>query len=235
MEFPVNKMQFLKLYFDYLGWNEQENVVFIENPLLDEFHPLTLIRTLGKVMVEYYPNGFNLTKENYSSELSNHEIMKLLYEKDVKYHEKQYFIMYANQKIELPSMEGLMVKSLSMSQKLIFGRFKAQCSKEDLEKAGIGLENDEVYGVFHQNELLALGSLWFLGKDIADLHVLTLPKYRSIGLGKLLLGLLVNRSIQLNRVPIVQGEVDNIITNKIISSLGFIEVISIFEITKDQE
>lgn len=233
MEFPVTKTQFLKLYFDYLGWNEQDNVVFLENPLLDEYHPLTFIRTLGKVMVEYYPNGFNLSKEDYSSELSNQEIINLLYDKDIKYHETQYFIMYAPQPAELPSMEGLTVKSLSIAQKLIFGRFKAQCPAEDLEKAGIGLENDEVYGIFHQNDLLAVGSLWFLGKELADLHVLTLPKYRSIGLGKLLLGLLVNRSIQLNRVPFVRGEIDNIITNKIISSLGFIEAISIFEITRD--
>jgi len=230
MEYPLTKAQFLKLYFDYSGWNYQEEVLLIENPQLDSTHPLTLIRTLGKLFIEYYPNGYDLENIEISSDLSNQEIVTRLLGNNSRFKEIQSFVKYADNFIDLPPFEGLRVETLSIQNKLEFGRFKAQCSLQDLEKSAIGLEDDELIGIYHQRDLLAIGTLWFLDDSMADLHVLTHPKYRSIGLGKLLLGLLVNRAIRLSRVPIVRGEVQNDATNKIVSTMDFIEAISIFEI-----
>lgn len=230
MDYPLSKNQFVKLYFNYFNWNFQDEVVLLENPELNHAHPLTLIRTLGKLIVEYSPNGFSPMNQNLSSEFSNQEVVNLLLNQTTHYEEIQSFIMYANGLMELPPIEGLRIETLSRTNKLEFGRLKSQCSQEDIISASVGLEDDDIMGIFHGKDLLAVGSLWYLGHDLADIHLLTHPKFRSIGLGKLLIALLVNRAIRLNRVAIVRGDRLNQATNKMVLDLGLIEAISIFEI-----
>ncbi len=233
METLISKHHFLKQYFDYAGWDYQKEVTLIENGRLDQNHPLRIIRTEGKLVIEYMPGFSNFDATLLSSNISNQEIVASILGTNVSFLEKQSFIMFAPKAITLPPIEGFSIEPLTLHQKIDLGRLKSACSNQELESSLVGLEDDDTLGIYHNRDLLAAGSLWFLGDKLADIHLITHPKFRSIGFGKLLIGLLINRSFRFNRIPIARGELQNEATYKVAITTGFIEAISIFEIEVD--
>lgn len=233
MENIISKHHFLKKYFDYSGWNYQSEITILENGRLEQNHPLRIIRTEGKLIIEYMPGFQTIDESIISSDMSNQEIVTLILGSNVSFFEQQSFVMFAKEPMTLPLTEGLRIEPLSIQRKLDLGRLKSACSSHELERSLVGLEDDDTLGVYHGNDLLAAGSLWFLGEELADIHLITHPKFRSIGLGKLLIGLLVNRAFRLNRIPIARGEIQNEATYHVALSTGFVEAISIFEIVVD--
>jgi GNAT superfamily N-acetyltransferase len=233
MDQPIKKLQFIKRFFEMTGVLFQSHIEFMEDPQLTASHPMTLIRSNHYLVVKYDPSIKPLTNPELTLEDSNKVVVEAFLGVNTNWREDQNFVLFQPESVSLPPIQGLKVELLTIEKKMDLGKLKASCSYEEIEQSQVGLDDDIVLGIYHQKDLLAVGSLWFIEQDLADLHLLIHPRFRSIGLGKLLFGLLVNRAFQVNRIPMARGKLMNHAAYKAALSIGFVEAVSVFEIYRD--
>lgn len=229
MERPITKSHFLKVYFDYIGWTFHDNVAFMEDGTLSHISPLRITRSQSQVMIAYHPSII-VDQTKISSEMANQEIIEVLFGPNVHYLEHQSFVMFSSEGLFLPNVDGLAIETLPAERKLDLGKLKSVCTKEEVMASQVGLEDDFIIGIYHQKDLLAAGSLWYLGDDLADIHLLTHPKFRSIGLGKILLMSLINRAFHMEKIPMVRGNLNDSAAYRVAKTCGLTEALSHFEI-----
>jgi hypothetical protein len=219
----------LKQYADFSGWNFQNGIGFIEDGTLQKDRPLRIVRSQNQVVISYLPT-LVFDQASLTPETSNHEIVSLILGKDCAYQEHQSFVMFASSPIPIPPVDGLVIDALRLNRKMDLGKLKSVCTKEEVMSSQVGLEDDLTIGIYHGNDLLAVGSLWYLGDNLADIHLLTHPKFRSIGLGKILLISLVNRAFHLEKMPMVRGNLKDQAAYRVALACGLTEALSNFEI-----
>ena len=146
-----------------------------KNDLVDTF---SIIRQKRKSMVQYVTDGYRwilvpknseMTEENYATEYK------------VKDSTNIFFINNLNfGKIENKSM----CKKLTKEDLVMFNHFKDSCSIEDKDEGMVSLEDDCVYGLFDDDKIVAVSSLWNWGNVISDIGILVHPEYRKKGYAK---------------------------------------------------
>jgi GNAT superfamily N-acetyltransferase len=230
MDGIITRAHFLKRFFDFSDWDSQKDILLIEDGTLTENRPLTIYRSQTQTIIKYHPklNGFKTM--DFSVEDSNQTIIDAFLGTGGLWKEHQTDLMFAPSPIPLPPIDGLIIDTLKLERKMDLGKLKAACQPGEVALSQVGLEDDSTIGIYHGHDLLAAGSLWYLGDDLADLHLLTHPRFRSIGLGKVLVGLLVNRAFHVERIPMVRCNLQNQAAYRVALSIGFIEALSIFEI-----
>ncbi|WP_168169758.1 GNAT family N-acetyltransferase [Candidatus Izimaplasma sp. ZiA1] len=65
-----------------------------------------------------------------------------------------------------------------------FKIFLDSCSAEDKDQGMVSLEDDFIYGLFEDDLLVAVSSLWNWGDILSDIGVLVHPNYRKKGYAK---------------------------------------------------
>lgn len=75
-------------------------------------------------------------------------------------------------------------RELTQKDELHFTEFKNGCSEEDKEEGMVSLEDDFVYGLFVNDKIVAVSSLWNWGDVISDIGILVHPNYRNKGYAK---------------------------------------------------
>jgi len=111
-------------------------------------------------------------------------------------------------------------RKLEMEDKKIFDEFHNSCSKEDQEEGQVSIEDDFVYGLFDNEKLVAVCSLWNWG-DISDIGILVHPDYRYKGYAKTVCTALM---LNANRTYLWRCEQENKGSHKLALSIGFKEV-----------
>lgn len=78
------------------------------------------------------------------------------------------------------------IRSLTSEDADSFYEFGVSATAQDLDDAFVALDHWKVYGVFEEEKLVAVASMypWSENLKIADIGVITLPKYRRQGLAK---------------------------------------------------
>ncbi|KOF58149.1 MULTISPECIES: GNAT family N-acetyltransferase [Clostridium] len=114
-----------------------------------------------------------------------------------------------------------LIRPLTFSDEKLFENFKHNCSKEDFQAVQIGLSAPLILGCFYNNDLVAVASLLYLKNTIADIKLITLPEYRKMGIGKLLLKSLCFNGLSQNKILQFKFSKDNIALKKIAELLGF--------------
>ena len=77
-----------------------------------------------------------------------------------------------------------MCRKLEKEDKALFNQFKDSCSIEDKDEGMVSLEDDFVYGLFEDDKIVAVSSLWNWGNVISDIGILVHPEYRKKGYAK---------------------------------------------------
>ena len=212
MDTPITKKQFLAAYYRFQNWDYEPMLWISEDRRVTDEFPLFLHRSLDKIVVQTDESHLSL-REPIDESSSNQAILEALGfdNLQIKEHTK---ILFAMEPIELPDYEGLTIKSLTEGDKIAVGQFKAMCTHFDQRPSLINLDDDLLYGVYHQSDLLALGSIWVVSEDLSSLQLLVHPKFRNVGLGYLLFGWLIRVAFRKNTIPfVVHDASDSVITH----------------------
>lgn len=154
----------------------KELYIYLTNQELKE--TFSIIKQKRKSIVKYItkeftwlliPENLNITKDNY---------------------EADYKIKSTSHLFFIDNLDFGEIKNKSKCRQLykrdesLFKEFKESCSKEDQEEGMVSLEDPYVYGLFDDDKLVAVSSLWNWGEILSDVGILVHPDYRKKGYAK---------------------------------------------------
>ena len=116
--------------------------------------------------------------------------------------------------------EFLNCRELTKQDEVIFNEFHEGCSKEDKDQGQVSLDDFLVYGLFDNEKLVAVASLWDWGEVLCDIGILVHPDYRRKGYAKEVCLALMNNT---ERLFIWRCDENNISSYKLAQKIGFIE------------
>lgn len=140
--------------------------------------PFSIIKLDRKSSVQYItdkytwilvPNQSKMTIENYKSKFKIKDTTHLFFINDLE------FGLIQNTSL---------CRELNKDDNDIFKAFLDSCSKKDKEEGMVSLEDDFIYGLFDDEKLVAVSSLWNWGDVISDIGILVHPGYRKRGYAK---------------------------------------------------
>ena len=212
MDTPVTKKQFLTAYYRFQNWDYEPMFWISEDKRATDDNPLFLHRSLDKIVIQTDESHLSL-REPIDESSSNQAILEALGFDNLQI-EEHTKILFAMEPVELPDYDGLTIKPLTESDKIAVGQFKAMCTQFDQKSSPINLDDDLLYGIYHQSDLLALGSIWVVSDELSSLQLLVHPKFRNVGLGYLLFAWLIRVAFRKNTIPfIVHDASDSVITH----------------------
>jgi RimJ/RimL family protein N-acetyltransferase len=99
----------------------------------------------------------------------------------------------------------------------------SQCSEEDIDNAEIYLDKPDpvIFAGFDQGRMVSYASHRYWGENIADIGVLTHPKYRHRSLGKAIVSTLCAWCLENEVIPMYRVESEHFRSRKIAEALGF--------------
>ena len=115
------------------------------------------------------PKESDMTEENYTTKYKINNSSNLFFINNLNFC-----------KIKNKSM----CRKLEKEDKALFNQFKDSCSIEDKDEGMVSLEDDFVYGLFEDDKIVAVSSLWNWGNVISDIGILVHPEYRKKGYAK---------------------------------------------------
>ncbi|MEM7028206.1 MAG: GNAT family N-acetyltransferase [Chloroflexota bacterium] len=98
---------------------------------------------------------------------------------------------------------------------------KAACSNDDIESADIAIDNEVVWGCFHNAQLVSVASMYKVWGGFADVGILTHPAFRGQGVGKATVSAICTYLLAQNEVVLYRYEIRNKGSGKIARALGF--------------
>lgn len=116
-----------------------------------------------------------------------------------------------------------LIRPLTEDDQPIFDKFCKNLPAEDLENTFVALDHWLVYGVFVHDELVAVASMsiWDTNEHkIADLSVITSPKFRQQGHAKRLIRSISQAAIHLGYEPQYRCQLDNASSLALAQSAG---------------
>ncbi len=112
-----------------------------------------------------------------------------------------------------------MCRKLIEEDKILFNEFHDSCSIEDRDEGMVSLEDDYVYGLFDDNKIVAVSSLWNWGNVISDIGILVHPEYRNKGYAKTVCQTLM---ISIDKKFVWRSNEANKASYRLAVSIGFI-------------
>jgi predicted GNAT family acetyltransferase len=113
------------------------------------------------------------------------------------------------------------VRRLEDNDETHLKRLQQACTERDLELGDVQIDHPLVYGCFVGEDLASVASVIHQDNRIADIGVLTHPKYRQKGLGRLVVSALSQASIEEDLIPQYWTLKENLASLKLVTSLGF--------------
>jgi predicted GNAT family acetyltransferase len=93
----------------------------------------------------------------------------------------------------------------------------------------VSLSDPIVYGCFVDNKIVSVASLWNWGERLSDIGILTHPDYRYKGYAKSVCQTLMSEN---DKLYVWRCDFDNVGSNRLSSSIGFVEVGESFTLHK---
>jgi len=113
-------------------------------------------------------------------------------------------------------------RQLSGRDEAAFAVFQSGASEQDKEDAFVELDHWTVFGVFEQERLVSVASMYPWGNAvIADLGVLTLPGFRGKGYAKALVRSISRHALSLGHQPQYRCQQDNSASTALAQAAGF--------------
>ena len=119
--------------------------------------------------------------------------------------------------------KGYEIKVIDKKFETGFNKFKIECSKEDLNEAQVSLSDDYIVGCFYDKNLVAVVSYWYWGDNLADIGIITHPRYRKNNLAKATLSYLTLKGIKMDKINIYRHASDNESSKILALSMNFKE------------
>lgn len=206
--------------------NQHDFAVYV-NPHLDEDYLAVAIQDQDKYWLLLHPQLY--AKLSINSELTR-ETAELLreYLADQWYGADQFF--YFSQKalstLRLKKVPCY-IRALTIADTKIFQSFCESSSEEDLDGASVELEHWLVYGLFSNEQLVAVASMysWDEEANIADLGVLTLSDQRGKGYARELVLAICQAALDKGYQPQYRCQLDNKGSLALANSLNLIPYI----------
>lgn len=138
------------------------------------------------------------------------------------------YIMFINIKV-LVDDQDKSVRRLTHKDETAFEEFLNACSKSDKDEGMVSLEDNDVYGAFINGKLASVSSTWYWGEVLADIGVLTHPKYRKRRLASKTVRKLMS---DVDRTFIWRCDSRNEVSFNLGTQIGFIPTGKVFEFKK---
>jgi|AntRauTorcE11898_2_1112593.scaffolds.fasta_scaffold18387_3 hypothetical protein len=132
------------------------------------------------------------------------------------------FLNPENQKRVNPPKDYI-IKEIDEKFEAEFNELKTDCSKQDLNEAQVSLSDDYIVGCFYEKKLVAVASYWYWGDNLADIGIITHPKYRNNYLAKASLSYLSLQGIKNDRINIYRYAADNKASKRLALAINFEE------------
>jgi RimJ/RimL family protein N-acetyltransferase len=112
-------------------------------------------------------------------------------------------------------------RQLCACDEAAFAAFQSEASEQDKENAFVELDHWAVFGVFEQERLVSVVSMYpWDHTAIADLGVLTLPGFRGKGYAKALVRSISRHALSLGHQPQYRCQLDNSASNALAQASG---------------
>ncbi|UYP47083.1 hypothetical protein NEF87_003368 [Candidatus Lokiarchaeum ossiferum] len=119
-----------------------------------------------------------------------------------------------------PLFDEYTFRFLKLKDQFILKRLQFACSKFEVKNSWVKITHPEVLGCFHGKKLVAVSSMVNFG-DAKDIGVLTHPKFRRKGLGRLLISELCKKALRKNELLLYRCHDGNLGSISVARSLGF--------------
>lgn len=119
-----------------------------------------------------------------------------------------------------PLYDEYSFRLLKLKDQLILKRLQFACSKFEVKNSWVKITHPQVLGCFFGNKLVAVASMVNFG-DAKDIGVLTHPKFRRKGLGRLLISELCKKALRKNELLLYRCHDGNLGSISVARSLGF--------------
>jgi RimJ/RimL family protein N-acetyltransferase len=218
----MSKESFIESFYKFREWDFGKDVVIEENDTMGDIDPVALWRSDDRLVLDVAPAFIDRVRSaNITPDLSDREIAKrvlgnerfALYRGVVTYTE--------NPAPQPPCCEHASIRALTRKDKKSLELMKMTCTEPELAHGQVAIDDDLVIGVFQDNVLVGAASLWFWGDDLADIGVITGPKYRNNGVASAVVAEACNRALAMGRTPMFRCDDDNITSVKLALALGF--------------
>lgn len=191
-----SKNQFSKIITDY--WQAQSGTkiviknklftVFVNEKLDKDYQVMTLEFPEKHNWIIIRPELFERLRKEDLQMLNFEGFIRGLQDHGIFLHGVDYIFYYPQKEKE--HIKNLIlpgnIRNLTSEDADFFSEFEASATAQDLDDAFVALDHWKVYGVFEEEKLVAVASMypWSKNLKIADIGVITLPKYRGQGLAK---------------------------------------------------
>ncbi|MFA5006291.1 MAG: GNAT family N-acetyltransferase [Candidatus Izemoplasmatales bacterium] len=218
----MSKQSFIESFYRYREWDFAKPVLINPNETMGNIDPVALWRSDDRIVLDVAPELVEKVKgANITPELSDREIAKRVLGNE-RFALYRGVITFTEQPVQQPPCcEHASVRILTRKDKKALELLKTTCSEPELAHGQVAIDDDLVVGMFKDDVLVGVASLWFWGDDLADIGVITGPNYRNDGVGRSVVAEICNRSLALGRTPIYRCDDDNIASVKLALSLGF--------------
>ena len=124
---------------------------------------------------------------------------------------------------DLPNLStphSFTVRELGLSDREYLAALHRNCTPEEVDDGYVEIDHEIVFGCFHDHELVAAASGYRMA-DFMDIGVLTHPKFRKSGLGKVVVAALCRWAIAHNFIAQYRCDVHNTGSLGVARSLKF--------------
>ncbi|HAQ56494.1 MAG TPA: hypothetical protein DCR44_03735 [Acholeplasmatales bacterium] len=218
----MSKTSFLSSFYKYRDWDFNKPVVINANETMGPIDPVALWRSDDRIVLDVAPELVaKVENANITPELSDREIAKRILGNE-RFALYRGVVTYTEHPLpQPPCCEHASLRVLTRKDKHALELMKTTCSEPELAHGQVAIDDDLVIGVFKDEELVGVASLWFWGDDIADIGVITGPRHRNTGAASAAVAEISNRALAMGRIPIFRCDDDNIASVKLALALGF--------------
>jgi len=215
-------------YFDYLDQDIiRDKINIIKNKDYDKENRISVYQTpfnsiifSCSIFYEKLNNNIKITDKIISIKQLKNKFNNQGFTEETNTH--CLFLNPENHKRVNPPKDYI-IKDIDEKFEAEFNELKTDCSKEDLDEAQVSLSDDYIVGCFYEKKLVALASYWFWGEKLADIGIITHPKYRNNHLAKATLSYLSLQGIKNDRINIYRHAADNEASKRLALAMNFKE------------
>ena len=130
------------------------------------------------------------------------------------------FVGYTDSAIFRPAQQGA-ARVLTQQDSPAFEALRAACSPIEWEHGGSSLGEQPIVGIHVEGQLVAVAGYEVWGEAIANISVITRPRHRGRGYGKIVVSRLTEEILNQGLAPQYQTLEANVSSMKVAQELGF--------------